>query len=114
MIAWILIATLSTATPPRTVLVLPFESEGNIPGDAASLLHFHLVHKLQVGRHTRGGIQPELDRRPAPACRGRGRGRAAFPVDRARREGSRAVAFIYIHRTKIQSFGPLSIRAGPW
>ena len=27
----------------------------------------HLVHQLQVGRHPRGRIQPELDRRPRPA-----------------------------------------------
>jgi hypothetical protein len=75
----------------------------------------HLVHKLQVGRHARGRIQPELDRR-----RGRGPpglGRAPIPAASARRGDTAGPArpgadvFIYIHKTKIQRWTPLSSMA---
>ena len=66
-----------------------------------------LVHQLQKGRHARGGVEPELDRR-----RGRcppGRGRIPIPAASARRGDAFGLAhadpFIYIHRSTRRSFG---------
>src|SRR5689334_17806669 len=76
----------------------------------------HLLHQLQVGRHTRPCVQPKLDGRIRPTLlqiRRRtwltgpvGRGNGGIAVRRA------AAPFTYVHRTTIQATELLS-RTGP-
>src|SRR5690349_16210897 len=67
-----------------------------------------LLDELQVGRHPRGRIQPELDRRRRPARHGPLARPRRGPAGSARRK---LVPFIYCHKTRIQLAVTLSSEA---